>query len=300
MAASAASVVLAGAGWGVWEWGFADSRSAGAGAKTLAAAAGTSAAPARPDAQTVLSQELAAAWAEAVPAAQGRFALGVRDVRTGAVAVAGQDDFRFNTASVVKSHILAATLLKAQDEKRELTAFELRQVVPMIRQSANEPATALWPGVGRDAGMKKAYERFGMTETSPGTLDRWGLTTTTVRDQLRFLEMLHSPDSPLNETSRAYQLNLMSTLDKDQIEGGVHTIADPGSTYAAKDGWLPRSQTGLWVINSIGRLPVSGRLLDIVVLSQDQRSQDAGVQQGEKMLRAVMPRLVTALNERAT
>ncbi|WP_424215803.1 serine hydrolase (plasmid) [Streptomyces sp. BI20] len=254
--------------------------------------------PVREDPQTVLSRELAQAFAQAVPEPKGRFALGVRDVRTDAVALAGDRDFRFDTASVVKSHLLAATLLKAQDEGRSLSPAERRLAAPMIRQSANEPTTALWARLGKDSAMVRAYRRFGMIDTEPGQNFDWGLTTTTVRDQLHFLAMLHDPRGPLDEESRGYELGLMSSLDTSGIEGGVHTIADPDSTYAAKDGWLPRSRSGLWIVNSIGRVPVHGRLLDIVMLSEEQESQEAGVEQGDRALRAIMPRLVRALDTR--
>ncbi|MFD9906481.1 serine hydrolase [Streptomyces sp. NPDC059063] len=246
----------------------------------------------------VLRAAVESAYATALPRPQGRIALGIRDVSTGAVATVGDTGFRFHTASVVKSHILAALLLKSQDERRPLTAREQDLVTPMIRESANEPATALWPLVGGSTGMAAAYQRLGMTDTTPGEGGFWGLTTTTVGDQLRLLDVLHREDSPLSRASRDYQLNLMSTLDKEQIEGGVHTIADPGTVYPAKDGWLPRSHNGLWIINSIGRVQVEGRLLDVVALSQDQPSQTAGVDQVQTVLRRVAPAAVRALNER--
>ncbi|WP_172381571.1 hypothetical protein [Streptomyces sp. MNP-20] len=288
--AAGAAAVLAWAGWGAL--------SPGTAASADTADAPVSAEPVRPSARTVLRDAVASAYAAALPRPEGQVATGVRDVATGAVATVGDTGFRFHTASVVKSHILAALLLKAQDERRPLTERETALVTPMIRQSENEPATALWPLVGADPGMAAVYRRLGMKDTTPGVDGLWGLTTTTVGDQLRFLDVLHAPDSPLSRASRAYQLHLMSTLDKEQIDGGVHTIADPGTTYPAKDGWLPRSRTGLWIINSIGRVRVEGRLLDVVALSQDQLSQTAGVEQVQKALRHVAPAAARALDAR--
>ncbi|QDQ15252.1 hypothetical protein [Streptomyces spectabilis] len=288
--AAGAAAVLAWAAWGALS-------------PTTTASADTadgpvSAEPPRPSARAVLRDAVSSAYAAALPRPEGRVAIGVRDVATGAVATVGDTGFRFHTASVVKSHILAALLLRSQDERRPLTDRETALVTPMIRQSANEPATALWPLVGAGSGMAAVYQRLGMRDTTPGEDGLWGLTTTTVGDQLRFLDVLHAPDSPLSRPSRTYQLHLMSTLDKEQIEGGVHTIADPGTTYPAKDGWLPRSRTGLWIINSIGRVRVEGRLLDVVALSQDQLSQTAGVEQVQKALRQVAPAAARALDAR--
>ncbi|MBA2951838.1 serine hydrolase [Streptomyces himalayensis] len=46
---------------------------------------------------------------------------------------------------------------------------------------------------------------------------------------------------------------------------------------ALKNGWLPRSATGLWVVNTIGVVEHNGHRLLIAVLSDDQPSMAAGI-----------------------
>lgn len=58
---------------------------------------------------------------------------------------------------------------------------------------------------------------------------------------------------------------------------GVSAAAD-GSRWALKNGWLPRSTTGLWDVNSIGR--VTGTVGDdylVVVLSKGSTTQTKGI-----------------------
>ncbi|WP_424216605.1 serine hydrolase (plasmid) [Streptomyces sp. BI20] len=248
-----------------------------------------------PRPQRILTETMAAAFAKALPRPSGEFALGVRDVETGAFATAGDIGHRFPTASIVKPHILAALLLKAQEEGRDLTAVERGHASPMIRKSANDATDALWDAVGQEAALNATYARLGLTETTSNRA--WGLTETSVTDQVRFVAGLYDEDSPLDADSRAYLLELMSTLDMGNIVGGVHTVADRGTRYPAKDGWLPRDADGRWVINSYGRISVKGRLFDVAFLSEHQVNRPAGAAQGDAALRAVLPAVSRALTE---
>jgi hypothetical protein len=50
-------------------------------------------------------------------------------------------------------------------------------------------------------------------------------------------------------------------------------VSAAGTQAALKNGWLPRTATGLWDINSIGRVRIEDRDCLIVVLSDGNRSQ---------------------------
>jgi altronate dehydratase len=56
----------------------------------------------------------------------------------------------------------------------------------------------------------------------------------------------------------------------------VSAAAD-GSAWALKNGWLPRSTTGLWDVNSIGRVTVDGRYYLVAVLSNGNATQATGI-----------------------
>ncbi|MFC9496467.1 serine hydrolase [Streptomyces sp. NPDC056982] len=197
----------------------------------------------------------------------------------------------FDTASIVKVDILAALLLRAQDAGRALTPQERVYATAMIENSDNASATALWEAIGGADGLDAANQTLGLTGTRAGAGGEWGLTQTTAEDQLTLLravfgtesaegaedaEGAESPDSGLSEASRAYVAGLMERIASDQ-RWGVSAAADSASVCALKNGWLPRSATGLWDINSVGRVSVGGKRYLVSVLSDGNTTKEAGV-----------------------
>ncbi|GHH19092.1 serine hydrolase [Streptomyces lanatus] len=197
----------------------------------------------------------------------------VLDLESGESATYG--DGAFDTASIVKVDILAALLLRAQDEGRQLTATEKSYATAMIENSDNASASALWRTIGGAEGLDAANERFGLTGTEGGNGMLWGLTQTTAADQLRLLRQVFGADSELSEASRGYLRGLMGRIAEGQ-RWGVSAAGD-GEGWALKNGWLPRTATGLWDINSIGRVTVDGRDLLLAVLSDGNSTQAKGI-----------------------
>ncbi|MFJ6726806.1 serine hydrolase [Streptomyces sp. NPDC091281] len=192
----------------------------------------------------------------------------------------------FDTASIVKVDILAALLLRAQDADRELTATERTYAAAMIRRSDNDAASALWKVIGEADGLDAANERLGLTGTEGGRDLLWGLTQTTAADQLTLLEQVFGTDSALDADSRAYLRKLMGSIVEGQ-RWGVSAAAD-GSAWALKNGWLPRTATGLWDVNSIGRVTSGGRELLVAVLSDRSVSQEKGIARVEAAAKAAV------------
>ncbi|MFE5332379.1 serine hydrolase [Embleya sp. NPDC056575] len=230
--------------------------------------------------------------AAAMPATTGNLSVAILDPADGTIA-GYREDRAYVTASIVKVDILAALLLRAQHDDRALTAAERATAEVMIENSDNDAADALWSAVGGAAGLRAANAVLGLTETEP-TGASWGLTTTTAADQVRLLAAITAADSPLGADSRAYIADLMASVEDDQT-WGVSVTADPATTPAVKNGWLPRDATGLWVINSIGHITHAGRPLLIAILSDDQPTMDEGVSQVEAVARAAVPAVTTAL-----
>ncbi|MEU5307373.1 serine hydrolase [Streptomyces sp. NPDC021562] len=211
-------------------------------------------------------------------------AAAVLDLDTGDSAVHG--DAAFDTASIVKVDILATLLLQAQDAGRRLTATERAYATKMIENSDNASASELWDTIGRAEGLDAANKRFGLTSTEGGEGALWGLTQTTAADQLTLLRQVFGDDSQLSEASRAYVRGLMGTVESDQ-RWGVSAVAD-GSAFALKNGWLARSTTGLWDVNSIGRVTVGGTDYLVAVLSKGTVSQAKGISLVEAAARAAV------------
>ncbi|MFI1506387.1 serine hydrolase [Streptomyces sp. NPDC020597] len=203
---------------------------------------------------------------------------------SGAAAVYGGS--AFDTASIVKVDILAALLLQAQDAGRRLTAAEKAYAVAMIEDSDNDSASALWRSIGTAEGLDAANERFGLTDTTGGEGMLWGLTRTTAADQLTLLRQVFGDTSELSEASRTYVRGLMGRIAAGQ-QWGVSAAAD-GSSWALKNGWLPRSATGLWDVDSIGRVTAGGRDYLVAVLSNGNATQAAGISLVETVARTAV------------
>ncbi|WP_173019509.1 serine hydrolase [Streptomyces alkaliphilus] len=75
--------------------------------------------------------------------------------------------------------------------------------------------------------------------------------------------------------------------------GTAGTSAGSGGTRL-KNGWLPRSHTRLWDINSIGRVTVDGRPILMVVLSDGHTGREEGITVVEAAARAAATALTGA------
>ncbi|WP_340382101.1 serine hydrolase [Streptomyces sp. SS7] len=227
---------------------------------------------------------LAEAMGSVTVPADAKVSVAVLDVESADGAVYGSD--AFDTASIVKVDILAALLLQAQDAGRHLTAAEKTYATAMIENSDNTSASELWRIIGKAEGLDAANARFGLTGTEGGDDMLWGLTQTTAADQLTLLGQVFGDDSELSEASRAYLQGLMRQIATDQ-HWGVSAAAD-GSSWALKNGWLARSTTGLWDINSIGRVTSSGRTYLVAVLSNGNATQAEGISLVEAAAKAAV------------
>ncbi|MFC9648976.1 serine hydrolase [Streptomyces sp. NPDC056937] len=237
----------------------------------------------------------------------------VYDLAGGGEWTSGEDR-TYVTASIVKVAVLAALLLRARDSGRWLTAGEERLAEAMIERSDNEAATALRAAAGGVAGLDAAHARLGMTRTSAAPA--WGLTRTTARDQLTLLKAVFAGADParsavagstepgvadsaepgvldaksgvldsgvldvgsgvLDARSRRYLAGLMGRVVPGQ-DWGVSAAAADGD-WALKNGWLPRSDSGLWVVHSVGRV----RNCLVAVLSDGHTAKEAGIARVEE------------------
>ena len=177
-----------------------------------------------------------------------------------------------HTASTVKVDILGTLLARAQAEGRGLTAEEQSLAVPMITQSLDSAANALWVRLG--PGAVSAFERgSGLTSTVPATDGVWGTTTTTALDRIAMIRSLVNPGGVLNDASKAYILNLMEHITPSQdwgITGGVPA----GVTVALKNGF---SVINGWQINSFGWVNGQGRNYFIAALTDGNPTEAYGI-----------------------
>ncbi|HEY2301237.1 MAG TPA: serine hydrolase [Acidimicrobiales bacterium] len=177
-----------------------------------------------------------------------------------------------HTASTVKVDILGTLLASAQAQGRGLTAQEQSLAVPMITESLDSAANALWVQLGPAA--VAAFERSsGLSQTVPATDGVWGTTTTTALDRIAMIRSLVYPGGVLTDASKAYILNLMEHITPSQdwgITGGVPA----GVTVALKNGF---SIINGWQINSFGWVNGQGRNYFISVLTDGNPSEGYGI-----------------------
>ena len=212
--------------------------------------------------------------------------MSIEDPATGAAATY-RGSVLFDTASIVKADILAVLLLQHQQLGTALSPSERDLAAAMIDDSDNAAATTLWDAVEGGPGLLAGNAVLGLHATMPAIYGDWGLTTTTVADQLRLLADLTASRSPLSAAARGYELGLMRAVEPAQA-GGVSAAASAGIRPAVKNGWLPVGPDGTWVINSIGVISHAGRPLLIAVLSSGQPSESSGIRQVQAAARAAV------------
>lgn len=212
------------------------------------------------------------------------YSVAVRDTATGRTTAHHRGPTPAHpSASVVKLGILLALLLRCQDTGREPNAQERRSAAAMIERSDNDAATALWHVIGGADGLDAAHRRLGLCESAAAR--EWGLSRTTATDQLTLLEAVFGDGAtPLGERSRAFAVDLMTHVVADQAWG----VSAAGSAPALKNGWMPLSATGLWAVNSVGRVSAGGRAVLVAVLSGGHPTKDAGVALVERVARAAV------------
>ncbi len=218
-------------------------------------------------------RRLAAALAPVLARHPGTMGVGVIDQTTGAVAVYGGGT-HFATAGVEKATILASLLLDRA--AAGLGGTDERLAAQMTEASDDSAGTRLWDAAGQTAGLTAADRKLGLRHTLPGSARDWGLTMTTVGDQLTLLRDLTTARSPLSAADRSYELTLLRAGAAAGQRWGVSAAASPGTSYAIQDGDLADGPSN-WVITSIGVLDRGHQHLLLAVLGAGQPSRAAGI-----------------------
>jgi hypothetical protein len=155
---------------------------------------------------------------------------------------------RLTTASVVKTGILGAALLRAQDAGRGLTSWEQAQASPMIRLSHNPETSRLHSDLGGPSGLARYEWRLGATETTYSTA--FGATVTSARDRTLVSLRTLRGGGPLGPGARSAAWRYQSTVHPTQ-RWGISAGVRSGFEVALKNGFYPMRGNG-WRIGSTG------------------------------------------------
>jgi beta-lactamase class A len=251
--------------------------------------------PAPPSPRELARQTLAK-MSRGLPA--GAISLAVRDERTGATFAFGAHGGMW-TASVYKVLVLETLLLERQDSGSWFSSGELDEITRMIEQSDNVAGYDLFLDAGGNTALATAAQRLGLRHTVIGRSDPT-FTTMSARDGLALLDCLVHR-GPLTPRSQLFMLNLMRSVETDQ-RWGVGVLADPGTTFANKNGWLGidnangpgEDDNGLWVTNSLGIVRVHGHQLLVAVLTRHNPDLDTGIRLVERLARIAAPAVLPA------
>jgi beta-lactamase class A len=235
-----------------------------------------------PPAYRALAAKLSADIQDALRGRAGDHGVTVYDAVT-KVSCYTDSELHFDSASIVKAIILGALLRWHQETGQSLSAWEKAEATLMITQSDNDAATALWNEVGMSR-LQHFLDLAKMGETQLGQDGYWGLTQVTAHDEMLLLELLTIPNSVLSSGSRSYELGLMAQVISSQ-RWGTPAGAPSDVTVHVKNGWLP-DDTG-WHINSIGAFTGKDKNYMIVVLTDDNPSEQYGIDTIEGVARVV-------------
>jgi beta-lactamase class A len=235
-----------------------------------------------PAAYRKLAERLSADIQGALLGRDDDHAVGVYDTVTG-VSCYADSATHFSSASIVKAIILAALLRWHEQTGTPLSSWENDEATLMITQSDNDAATDLWDEVGMRR-LQNFLDLAKMGQTRLGEDGYWGLTQVTAHDELLLLELLTRPNPVLTAASRAYQLGLMARVISSQ-RWGTPAGAPSGVTVHVKNGWLPDGSG--WHVNSIGAFTGEDRNYLIAVLTDENASEQEGIDTIEAVARVV-------------
>ncbi|MGI9085176.1 MAG: serine hydrolase [Aeromicrobium sp.] len=206
------------------------------------------------------------------------FAVSVRDQASGATFDHGID--RFRTASLVKVHLVALMAWRADRAGTRLTREQRRDAEEMLVRSENDPANRVYSSLGGRDGIEEGLEAaFGRSGIHVGDELRWGRSTTTPREVVTLLDEVLDPDQA---GTFSLMQDAMSRVVPEQ-RWGIPVVADDGTRVQTKVGWFetPRG----WVVNGSGRVVVDGSPVLISVMTDRNRTLEAGIARVEEVAR---------------
>jgi Beta-lactamase enzyme family len=165
----------------------------------------------------------------------------------------------YPSRSVLKAMLLVAYLNRPSVRARALSSDERNLLEPMIRWSANEPATYLVRLMGHRP-LNRLARRAGMTRFRL-VISPWGRSEITARDQALFFRRV---DLLVPERHRTYARRLLASIVPSQ-RWGIPPAVPRGWHVYFKGGW--GSGTG-WHTHQVALLRLGKRRVSVAILTQ--------------------------------
>jgi len=142
------------------------------------------------------------------------------------------------------------------------------------------------------ASVKKAVASPSATSTSSADADaKTDLASSKKVLAVAAAAASASPSQRATPDASASLASVVSGLVKSDDGNVSAAVDDSGSSatdYFLKNGWLPRSATNLWEINSIGEVEHDGREYLVAVLSANNETMDDGVDTVQSVAKAAV------------
>ena len=188
------------------------------------------------------------------------------------------------SASLLKPVILGTYLNRPSVRNRPLTREERRLMEPMIRASADGPASTLFVRLGPRL-IQRWGRRHNLTSFAVAA-PIWGNTHITPAGYARFFRTL--PES-IPARHRVFARRLLQTIIPSQ-RWGTPPVKPPGWTLLFKGGWRAGRGYGR-IVNQAARLECGNRRITLTILTDRDPSHVYGTQ----TVRGVARRLLAPL-----
>ena len=184
----------------------------------------------------------------------------------------------FHLASVSKVMIMLTLLDQAAQRGEDLTPYQTALLAPMIIDSDNDAADALWEGVGGGDAIASYLQGVGIEGIAVDSEGYWGASLASP-DALAILLARLIQGETLDERYRAVAMHLMSQVHPEWRWGataGLPYDLPSDWTIGVKDGWNP-ADDGWWVTSVGFFLPGQEQLgYTMAILTNEQPSWEYG------------------------
>ena len=179
---------------------------------------------------------------------------------------------RFETASLVKIHMVALMSWRAARSGHRLTTTQQQDATQMLVRSDNDAALRSYFALGGRPGIEHGLaSAYGAPGVRVGDRGYWGHSSTTPHDVVKLLDRILDPGA---EPTYALLQDAMTHVIPEQ-RWGISVLADDGSTVRTKVGWVEDPDG--WIVNSSGRVLLDGSPVLISVMSDRNASLESGV-----------------------
>jgi hypothetical protein len=196
------------------------------------------------------------------------------------------------TASMIKAWLAADYLRRAADRGVEPPADTMRRLSIMICDSDNAAAEVFWDATGKFASIERMIAMCSLTDTKP-YID-WAHTLMSARDATR-MGVCIADGIAAGQKWTPWLLNEMRSVRGSGRFGIISALVpDAAEQTAIKNGWVARTDDGMWHVNCLAIAP------DWVLTVMTVYPAVRGLNHGADICKSVTQQLTAGVSPRLT